>query len=315
MQRLSERQIIALILTTIIGAVVIGLGLLALSFLHVIPANYLLYMYAGVWIVGTILVTQLISSLIKRRASRLIGASNANNVAFVAQLLGYVIAFIGFFILIKVSITAALAAGGFAGLVLGLASQTVLSNIFGGIMLVFSRPYHVGDRITVSTWQYGLIAPTYPPKFFSNDFLIPGYTGQVIDITLLYTVIYTDEKVILKIPNSIMVQAAIFIHSAEEKRQVRTKYEVPKDLDPEVVVPRLKENIKKKVDILLDEPSIKVLETTLNTYILGIDVVAKSIYEEPVRDAVLRETMKTIKEIQEEFQGKDVRENRKEIAK
>ncbi|MCI2413658.1 MAG: mechanosensitive ion channel family protein [Candidatus Aramenus sp.] len=315
MQRLSERQIIALILTTIIGAVVVGLGLFALSVLHVVPPDYLLYTYAGVWIVGTILVTQLISSLIKRRAIRLIGASNANNVAFIAQLLGYVVAFIGFFILIKVSVTAALAAGGFAGLVLGLASQTVLSNIFAGIMLVFSRPYHVGDRITISTWQYGLIAPTYPPKFFSNDFLIPGYTGRVIDITLLYTVIYTDEKVVLKIPNNIMVQAAIFIHNVEEKRQVRTKYEVPKDLDPEVVVPRLMENIKKKIDLLLDEPSIKVLETTLNTYILGIDVVAKSIYEEPVRDAVLRETMRTVRELQEEFRSKDVRENNKEIAK
>jgi Small-conductance mechanosensitive channel len=50
-----------------------------------------------------------------------------------------------------VGLGAALAAGGFAGLVLGLASQDVLSNIFGGIMLLISRPYKIGDRITLST--------------------------------------------------------------------------------------------------------------------------------------------------------------------
>ncbi|MFP3165052.1 MAG: mechanosensitive ion channel family protein, partial [Acidianus sp.] len=165
-----------------------------------------------------------------------------------------------------------------------------------GIMLLFSRPYKVGDRITISTWQYGLIAPTYPPKFFSNDFLIPGYTGVVTDISLLYTTIYTDDKVPVKIPNNIMVQAAIFIHNSEELRKIRSKYEVSKDLDPETVIKELKPRIEKIEGVL--EVDIKVLETTFTTYILGIDTLAKSIFEEPIRDQVLRITMKTIKELQ-----------------
>jgi len=184
------------------------------------------------------------------------------------------------------------------GLVLGLASQDVLSNIFGGIMLVFSRPYKVGDRITISTWQYGLIAPTYPPKFFSNDFLIPGYTGIVIDISLLYTTIYTDEQVPVKIPNSIMIQAAIFIHNKEEKRRVRTKYEISKEIDPDIIISTLRQKIK-SLDFVIEEPSIKILETTLNTYIIGIDTVCKTIYEEPVRSEILKLVMRTVKEIQE----------------
>lgn len=107
-----------------------------------------------------------------------------------------------------------------------------------------------------------------------------------------------------------MIQAAIFIHNQEEKRQVRTKYEVSKDLDPEIVIPTLKERIQ-KLDFIIGEPSIKVLETTFNTYILGIDALCKTIYEEPVRDQILRITMKTIKELQKQVQdGKLVQQTK-----
>jgi small-conductance mechanosensitive channel len=102
-----------------------------------------------------------------------------------------------------------------------------------------------------------------------------------------------------------MVQAAVFIHNEEERRKVRTKYEVPKDLDPELVINALKSKIK-NIDLVIEEPMIRVLETTQTTYILGIDTICKSIYEEPVRDEVLRITMKTMKELQNQLSNNKV---------
>ncbi|ADX83828.1 mechanosensitive ion channel family protein [Saccharolobus islandicus] len=295
---LNERRVIAIILTVILAGIAIGGGIFVLSSVFkIIPSDYLLYIYAGIWFIVAVIVSYFIGSLIRNRLGNVIGYDNASSVSFVVRLIGYIIAFIGFFVLVRVSLGAALAAGGFAGLVLGLASQDVLSNIFGGIMLVISRPYKVGDRVTISTWQYGLIAPTYPPKFFSNDFLIPGYTGTVTDISLLYTTIFTDEQVPVKIPNSIMIQAAIFLHNREERRKVRTKYEVSKDIDHDVLINVLKEKIK-KLDFVIEEPSIKVLETTLNTYILAIDTICKTIYEEPPRSEILKVVMRTVRELQ-----------------
>jgi len=188
---------------------------------------------------------------------------------------GYIIAIIGFLAIIRVSIAEALAAGGFTGLVLGLASQFVLSNIVGGITIIVTKPYRVGDRITFTTWQYGLLAPTYPPKFFSQDFLVPGYTGVVTEITLMYTVIRTDDNVPLKVPNSIMAQAAIFVHSDTEYRVVRTKYEVPKDLDPDLVIQRVKGEVS-KLDFVVREPSVQILDTSQTTYVIAVDAVCKS---------------------------------------
>ncbi|QXJ31177.1 mechanosensitive ion channel family protein [Saccharolobus shibatae] len=295
---LNERKVIAIILTVILAGIAIGGGIFVLSSVFkIIPGDYLLYIYAGIWFIVAVIVSYFIGSLIRSRLGNVIGYDNASSVSFVVRLIGYIIAFVGFFVLVRVSLGAALAAGGFAGLVLGLASQDVLSNIFGGIMLVISRPYKVGDRVTISTWQYGLIAPTYPPKFFSNDFLIPGYTGTVTDISLLYTTIFTDDQVPVKIPNSIMIQAAIFLHNREERRKVRTKYEVSKDIDPDVLINVLKEKIK-KLDFVIEEPSIKILETTLNTYILAIDTICKTIYEEPSRSEILKVVMRTVRELQ-----------------
>jgi Small-conductance mechanosensitive channel len=140
----------------------------------------------------------------------------------------------------------------------------------------------------MTTWQYGLLASTYPPKFWSNDFLIPGYTGIVTDISLMYTTIVTDENVIMKIPNNVMIQAAIFVHK-EEYRLVRTKYEITKDIDPDELVPELKKRIK-ELDFVIKEPEIKVLDTTLNTYIIAIDTCCKGTYEEPPRSEIIKLT-------------------------
>lgn len=62
----------------------------------------------------------------------------------------------------------------------------------------------------------------------------------------------------------------------------------------------------------MEEPSIKVLETTFTTYILGIDVIRKTIYEEPASDQILRVIMKTIKELQkqQEKNGKAIQSSK-----
>ncbi|AEB95400.1 MscS mechanosensitive ion channel [Metallosphaera cuprina Ar-4] len=276
--------------------VVIGTAIYMLGNLGILPGDYIIYLELIVWVVGILSITYILSILVKRRLSNTVGVDNASSLSFIIRVVGYALAIAGFLAAFRVSLGAALAAGGFAGLVLGLASQDVLSNVFGGIMLLFSRPYKVGQRITVSTWQYGMDFPTYPPKYFSNDFLIPGYTGTVKDITLLYTVIETDEMVELRIPNSIMIQAAIFVHDKTWRRKVRTRYEISKDLDPDLVIERIEKGLS-DMEGLIQPPIVRVLEATQTTFVLGIDVVSSSIYEEPVRSDVIRRVNKIIKGI------------------
>jgi len=51
------------------------------------------------------------------------------------------------------NLTGLLVAGGFLGIIVGLAVQTVASNMFSGIILYFERPFKIGDAIQIG--EYG----------------------------------------------------------------------------------------------------------------------------------------------------------------
>ena len=83
-----------------------------------------------------------------------------------------------------------LTGAGILTLVGGLASQQVLGNIVSGFMILFFRPFRIGDRIT-----------------------IPGnYTGTVEDITLRETIVRDAENNRIIIPNS-QISTAVVINA------------------------------------------------------------------------------------------------------
>jgi len=136
----NERRLIALIITSIISSLLIGIGVFVLSdIFKIIPSNYLLYIFATIWFIAAILVSYFISNLIRSRLGKIIGYDNASSVSFIAKLIGYIIAFIGFFVVVKVSIGTALAAGGFAGVGLSLRFHEFVFNLSSSFPL-FGSP-------------------------------------------------------------------------------------------------------------------------------------------------------------------------------
>lgn len=85
------------------------------------------------------------------------------------------------------------ASAGFAGIVLGLAAQSTLSNIISGISLAAFRPFRVGDLVTIKD-EY----------------------GRISDITLRHTVVKTWDNRRLIIPNSVISEDYIINWSIEE---------------------------------------------------------------------------------------------------
>ncbi len=73
-----------------------------------------------------------------------------------------------------------LASAGILAMAVGLASQDALSNVIGGLFIIFSRPFRVGDFIKV------------------DDVV----TGTVMEITLRHTMILNAENRVILIPNS-----------------------------------------------------------------------------------------------------------------
>jgi small conductance mechanosensitive channel len=81
-----------------------------------------------------------------------------------------------------------------AGLAIGLALQGSLSNFAAGVMILFFRPFTIGDRITAA-----------------------GQTGSVHDIGLFATTLKTPDKETIIISNSEVSSGSIVNYSTEGK--------------------------------------------------------------------------------------------------
>ena len=91
---------------------------------------------------------------------------------------------------------ALLASSAVIALFIGVAFSVPLGNIGGGILLSLSQPVRLGDRITVG-----------------------DVTGSAEEITLLYTVVRTDEGRTAFVPNSQMVTSTVVNRSLEDPRR------------------------------------------------------------------------------------------------
>jgi len=87
----------------------------------------------------------------------------------------------------KVNTTAALTIGSFSGLVIGFATQNVLTQAMAGLFLALSQPFELGDEISVA-----------------------GQTGIVKDIKIMQTVLKArDNSKEVLIPNNTVFGAII----------------------------------------------------------------------------------------------------------
>ena len=158
---------------------------------------------------------------------------------------------------------AVLAGGTFGGLVIGLGAQPLLANFFAGLIVLFTRYIEVGDEIRVFSPRLPYDRASSPAyKFFSPDYVYVGYRGRVVDVGLLYSTMVTDEGLELKIPNTVIFDAAIVNYrprySSSRIYQVRYEYKV--DFDPEMVLGMVKKalaDIREVREVVLNEQSDK----------------------------------------------------------
>lgn len=95
--------------------------------------------------------------------------------------------------------SAFLASSAVLAVIAGLALTTPLGNLGSGVMLAFTQPVRLGDRVTVD-----------------------DHTGIVDNITLSYTALTTDEGRRIFVPNSRMVSTTIVNRSVDDPRRLVT---------------------------------------------------------------------------------------------
>jgi small-conductance mechanosensitive channel len=132
-----------------------------------------------------------LSGLVRSTSQPLIGQAHAGVLRYVLVLAG-VFAVLTFSLAIaRIDVKQLLVSGAVAGVLLGIAAQQSLANLFAGLVLLFARPFRVGDHVR---FRAGALSGTIE--------------GIVIDVSLTYVRLQTDEGLVL-LPNSQALAAAV----------------------------------------------------------------------------------------------------------
>lgn len=219
--------------------------------------------------VGTTLiarnVNRLMESYFKRASSRL--HMDITSFRMFRHIVVALIYFLGILIAIFSipdlrSLSVALFTGaGIAGIVIGFAAQSTLSNIIAGLSLALFQPFRVGDRLNIM-----------------NEY------GKVADLNLRHTVIITWDNRRLIIPNSVISNEAIINWTIEDPAviwpiDVGISYDADIDKARRVMI----EEARKHPNVL---PPHEIKYSIVKPSILKSDILKMKFLDSPVLNAV-----------------------------
>ena len=268
------KRLVKLFATLIVIVVIIFAAVILLErFVH-LPPSYSKYIYAVVIGLVVYVIVKTITRVIETFLDKRIGRAEAKPITMIIMIIGYFIILLAVLAALGINVSSVILSAALFGAVIGLATQTILSNIFAGLILVFTKPFKVDDYVTINAWQFGKAYPTIAPKYFSVDrFEAAGYSGVVENITLNYTKIRLEGENTVTIPNGVLMQASFTVMKGSQWIQVR--FEVPKTIRFDNLRGKLISVIE-KVDGYAGESKLAVDETTMTSYIIIVKVLTNS---------------------------------------
>ncbi len=178
------------------------------------------------------------------------------------------------------SVSGLLAGLGIGGLALAMAAKDTLANLFGSLMILIDRPFHVGDWITFT-----------------------GGDGVVEEIGLRSTRVRTFAKTVVSIPNAALANATVENHSLMPKRRIKFTLGVTYEStvqQVETLVERIEDYLKNNSDIDQEFMLVKFTsfkESSLDLFIYCFTVTTDWTQHLSVRQDVNLKVMGLVEEL------------------
>lgn len=141
----------------------------------------------------------------------------------------------------------------FMGLLISLGSSSAIANIIAGIVLVYMRPFKVGDRVQVA-----------------------NITGDIIEMNFLVTRIRTPKNEDTTLPNAMILSSAMTNYSALASGRglilhttVTIGYDIPWPKVHELLI-----NAATNIEGIMAEPKPFVLQTSLDDFYVSYELNA-----------------------------------------
>jgi len=157
---------------------------------------YAVYIQAVLLLVFGYMAVRSASAMVYVYVRRIADHPTAASIRTITRVVGLAVLLSMLASVFNVNPATALTLGSFGGLVVGFATQTILSHVVAGIFLLLFRPFKYGDLITVA-----------------------GKTGIVKNITLMHLVLETQDKEnTILIPSGSVVTQIIQIKKSSEPK-------------------------------------------------------------------------------------------------
>lgn len=160
-------------------------------------------------LVGIALIKYIVRLLNRRFEKRNVDKSLRSFLSSLTSFLLYVLLLLSVATMIGIETTSFIAVLGAAGLAIGLALQGSLSNFAGGVLILFFKPFRVGDYISTT-----------------ND-----VSGTVQKIDILYTTLTTPSNEEVYAPNGPLANSVITNFSRNKTRRLDFQIRISYDSD------------------------------------------------------------------------------------
>lgn len=159
-----------------------------------------------------------------------------------------------FFWVLKIPANAFLTLGVSAGVAIGFAVKDLLANIFGGLVIIFTRPFNIGDKIEVDSFY-----------------------GEVTDISLLKVKLVTPDDSIVIIPSKLFLEKSVSnANGGELNCQVVTEFIVPGTLSIEFIKEVVYEAVLSSPYSYLKKPVTVLCKDEFHSFVSVMKIKAKS---------------------------------------
>jgi mechanosensitive ion channel family protein len=163
---------------------------------------------------------------------------------------GFAVMVLTVFHRLGIDIRAILGAAGIAGVAIGFAAQTSISNIISGLFVITERAFRINDVIEVE-----------------------GTIGTVQSINLLSVILKTFDSQYVRIPNETIIKANLINYSQFPYRRVKTELGVAYGTDLRKLEQILL-SVAKNNAFIIDDPAPSILWTSFSTSSIDLTLMA-----------------------------------------
>ncbi|GAB3705515.1 mechanosensitive ion channel family protein [Halorubrum pallidum] len=173
-----------------------------------------------------------------------------------------------------------LVGAGFLGIVLGMAARQTLGSLIAGFVLMFSRPFEIGDWVEIGDEE-----------------------GFVTDITIMNTHMRNFDGEYVVVPNDLVSQQAITNRSREGRLRIHMEVGIGYDDDPDEAS-EIAEAVLEEIDTIANNPPPYVIPSGFGDSSILLDL--RFWIDPPTPQARWRSKATAVEGIQRRFAEADI---------